>query len=107
MNTQTIVPESIQTTRAFTVGRAWINEQRSPNSPAVVIRMDRDLPRTITLAPGSELIAFPNVKRDGKQDADFRIAVRLPREVADTLIAEQRATREAAKPATPVATVAS
>lgn len=104
MTTQTIVPESIQTTRAFTVGRAWINEQRSQNSPAVVIRMDRDLPRTISLAPGSELIAFPNKKREGKQDADFRIAVRLPREMADALIAEQRTAREATKAPAVVAT---
>ena len=86
------------TTRAYkslTIGRMWDNSDKAiGRQPKMRIVLDRNLGLNITLSPGSELVAFANEsRREGKQDAQYRIAVNLPSEVADAEIARQKAVR--------------
>ena len=73
----------------------WTNPDGSPR-----IVIDRALPAGgITLSPGTVINTYPNTrKRDGKQDPDFDVNVEVPADVADAVIAHQRAVRVAAAP---------
>ncbi len=95
-----------QSLKTLTIGRAWDNSATATgNQPKFRAVIDRDLGLSVTLTPGSQLVFFPNTnKREGKQDADYRVAVSLPAEVVDAEIKRQQAARAAA-PAT-TATVA-
>lgn len=86
-----VAPE--RTTRLLNIGRIWLNVQKGENSPVMSGRIDRDLGASITLSPNDRIVFFNNSKRDGKKDADMRVAIELPAEVVDKVIETQRSAR--------------
>lgn len=86
-----------QSTKLLTIGRMWVNDRDNGKgtSPKLTLKLDRNLGINITLAPGSQIVAFENRKRPGRQDADYRVAVNLPSDIADAEIARQRSARGA------------
>jgi hypothetical protein len=70
-----------ETTRDF-VGRAWENEAKLKDGSTVTflnITIDRDIQLDgITSAHKFQL--WPNAKRDGKKDADWRLSLISPKE---------------------------
>lgn len=105
-NTNTNVEVGNQATRLLPIGLMWDNSEKvSGNQPKLRIILDRNLGLKITLAPGSELVAFANKKREGRADADYRIAVQLPAEIVSQEIARQTAARNEWKNTAVAATV--
>lgn len=101
-------------TKLLPIANAWLNDRRNgENSPVMTIKIDRDLGLDIRLVAGAQLVAFANAKREGRQDADYRLAVQVPADVAEAEIARQKNVRQsrmaqvtpvvAATPAAPVA----
>lgn len=99
------------------IGRGWINtrDNSDPTKPLITVKLDRDLGLNITLTPNSQLLLFKNSKREGVnpntgeafQDADYRVSVAVPAEIADAEIARQKAQNaspEQEATATPTAT---
>jgi hypothetical protein len=85
-------------TKLLSIGRAWDNSSRATGKqPKMRIVLDRDLGVNITLSPGSQLLAFENNKREGKQDPDYRVAVALPTAIVDQEIARQRTAKSQAE----------
>lgn len=82
--------------KLLSIGNAWINDRDAEDAskPRLTIKLDRDLGLNITLTANAQLLLFANKKREGKQDADFRVAVSIPTEVADREIARQQALAE-------------
>ena len=74
--------------RLYPVGKMWLPATDKGQSN---IRFDRDLPDTLEIAPGSNLVVRHNDKREGKQDADFRVYVSLESAVYDALVAARPA----------------
>lgn len=58
-------------------------------------RTDRNLPMAVTVKAGERLFFYPNSKREGKQDPDLSVSVKLPAEVAEQVISGITAGREA------------
>lgn len=62
------------------IGRAWINEVKKEGSNQgtkfLNLKIDRGI--DLTLVGGDSLTLWPNKKREGKQDADFRVSVEIP-----------------------------
>lgn len=61
------------------VGKAWMNKVDKVGSPNngveyVNVTLDRDI-ETVTMSQGDKLLLWPNKKRDGKKDADFRVSL--------------------------------
>lgn len=79
-----------RTMRLLNIGRIWVNEQKNENSPVMSGVIDRNLGASITLSPNDRIVFFSNAKRDGKRDADLRVAIEVPAEVAESVIAAQR-----------------
>lgn len=109
--------------KLLSIGRAWINDRDADDEtkPRVTLKLDRDLGLNITLTPNSQILLFANKKREELnpatnqpyQDADYRVAVSIPAEIADAEIARQQALAESrrtapvvAEPVAPVATPA-
>lgn len=93
-------------TRLLNIGRAWDNssiEGRSNKAPKLRIAIDRDLGLAITLKPESQLLLFTNQKRAGKKDADYRVAVELPKDIVDAQLAKRGSSRQATLPGVAVA----
>lgn len=86
-----VVPQ--RTTKLVNIGRVWLNEKKNKNSPVMGGRLDRDLGVSITLSPNDRIVFFNNAKREGKRDADLRIAIELPTAEADQMIETQRSRR--------------
>ncbi len=83
-----------RTTKLLGIGRMWDNSATAQgNQPKFRILLDRNLGLHITLVPMSELVLFENKKREGKRDADYRVAISLPTAVVDTEVARQRGSR--------------
>ncbi len=65
------------TVREF-IGRAWLNtvQKEGPNKGKefINISIDRSIAK-VELKPGMTIQLWPNTKREGKQDADFRLSV--------------------------------
>jgi uncharacterized protein (DUF736 family) len=69
-------------TKTF-IGKAWVNTVAKQDSKYfgvkfLSIRLDNKLfegANAIELVKGDELQLWPNTKRDGKKDADFRLSV--------------------------------
>ena len=100
MSTLNLVEGKVQaerTTRLLNIGRIWLNEQKGETSPVMSGRIDRDLGASITLSPNDRIVFFSNTKRDGKKDADFRVAIELPAGVVDQVIETQRSVRGSAQ----------
>lgn len=83
-----VAPE--RTTRLLNVGRAWVNANATGNQPPISGQIDRNLGASITLNPNDRILFFPNNKREGVRDADFRIAIEVPTAVANEIIERQR-----------------
>ena len=82
---QPVIASSLnQGLKNFIIGKLWIHNVTG-NRPGA-IRISRNLPTSVTLEPGATLFLNTNLKRDGKQDADFNISVLLPTETVDKLI---------------------
>ena len=82
-----------RSTKLLNIGRIWVNEKAGDNQPAMSGRLDRDLGAEITLSPNDRILLFPNSKREGKRDADMRVAIEVDAEKADAIIAAQRSRR--------------
>jgi len=81
-------------TRLLGIGRIWENENpRSDKSPVMGGAIDIGLGFGITLVPGARFNIFKNAKREGSRDADYRLVVEVPAEVAIAEIARQKAAR--------------
>jgi len=82
-------------TKLLPVGKMWVNDRMNEagTSPKLTITLDRNLGLNLTLAAGSRLLAFENNKREGRRDADYRIAVALPTEIVEAEIARQKELR--------------
>jgi uncharacterized protein (DUF736 family) len=69
--------ENAVTKREF-IGRAWINkvkkEGKNHGVEFISVRLDQAY-ETIQLDKGDRLLLWPNNKREGKQDADYRVSV--------------------------------
>jgi len=69
--------EAPETSRQF-IGRAWVNEvQKEGPSKGVKflnIQIDNAL-EEVTIKQSDRLQLWPNSKREGKKDADFRLSV--------------------------------
>jgi len=72
----------------FIIGKIWCTSK--DGTKAGSIRINKDLPREITLTPGTVLYLHANTKREGKLDADYSVSVLLPSKLADELIGTQR-----------------
>lgn len=72
----------------YIIGKLW--SKSKDGTKAGSIRLNRDLPRAITLTPGAVLYLHSNIKREGKLDADYSVSVLLPSQLADELIGTQR-----------------
>jgi len=70
------------------IGKLWSTSK--DGTKAGSIRINRDLPRDITLTPGTVLHLHANNKRPDKFDADFSVSVLLPAQLADQLIGTQK-----------------
>lgn len=94
--------------KLLAIGNAWINDRDADDAtkPRLTIKLDRDLGLNVTLTANAQILLFANKKREGKQDADFRVAVSIPAEIADReiarqqLAAEQRRAEAASMPST-------
>lgn len=75
-----------RTTKVLSIGRAWVNENPTGRQALISGQIDRDLGATILLGANDRIMFFRNEKREGKKDADFRIAIELPIAEADTII---------------------
>jgi hypothetical protein len=94
MTTQTIQPQ-VSATKLLPIGRGWINDRDNGRgtSPALTVLLDKNLGLNITLTPGAKLVMFNNEKREGRRDADYRVAISVPTEVAVAEINRQKAAR--------------
>ena len=72
----------------FIIAKLWLSDKSG--SRAGSIKTNRDLPRDITLTPGTVMYLHANTKREGKLDADYSVSVLLPSKLADELISAQR-----------------
>lgn len=77
--------------KSFIIGKLWITstDGQRPGS----LRISRTLPKDMVLTKGTVLSMHLNKKREGKQDADYTVSVRLPEAQADELIALEKAER--------------
>ena len=69
-----------QATKREFVGRVWKNEVREGEHKGKEffnIRIDRDV-KKLVLSPESKVQLWANIKREGKQDADYRMSIILP-----------------------------
>lgn len=76
--TETAKAAKPQTARQF-IGKGWVNLINKPGNKYngvkyVNITLDNTI-GDITIRNGEKLILFPNKKRAGKKDADFRLSV--------------------------------
>lgn len=65
-------------TREF-IGKAWMNTVNKVGSPNnglqyVNVTLDRDI-ESVSFDQSSRLLLWPNKKREGKKDADFRVSL--------------------------------
>lgn len=66
-------------TKIVFIGKAWCNETKGGKT-YTKLSIDRGV--ELTLKSGDFIELWPNNKRDGKQDADFRASVRVAAEQA-------------------------
>lgn len=68
-----------ETLREF-IGKAWVNVVKNGSMKGVEflnITLDRDISEVV-LAQGIQIQLWPNIKREGKNDADFRLSIVTP-----------------------------
>jgi uncharacterized protein (DUF736 family) len=59
------------------IGRAWENTSKKDGTTYFRCVIDRNITK-LNLTPETPFILWPNKKREGKQDADFRISLIIP-----------------------------
>jgi len=82
MSTTTIERDEKQATKREFVGRVWLNEVREGEHKGKKffnVRIDRAVTKLV-LTPESKIQMWENKKREGKQDADYRMSIILPEE---------------------------
>lgn len=96
--TKSVNVQTAQDMRCLSIGRVWDNSSTATGKqPKLRIVLDRNLGINITLTPGAELMMFENTnKREGKKDADYRLAVNLPSAIVEAEIKRQTKARETA-----------
>lgn len=70
--------QDAQTKRVF-IGRAWANKVKQgerAGTEFLSLRIDRGV--DVSLTTGDQITLWPNRKREGKQDADFRASIQVP-----------------------------
>lgn len=85
------------THKFFSIAKIWLNNGEG-DSGRLTIRCNQNLPPEgllVRLMPGAEISTFENEKREGKKDADRSVAIRVPKEVFEDLVAEQEARKNA------------
>ena len=68
-----------QATEREFIGRAWINvvkneESKYVGTEFINVTLDKDVNKVVINA-GDKLQLWPNNKREGKKDADFRVSI--------------------------------
>jgi uncharacterized protein (DUF736 family) len=59
------------------IGRAWENTSKKDGTRYLRCVIDRNITK-LDLTPETPFVLWPNKKREGKQDADFRISLIIP-----------------------------
>ena len=78
----TIEKQEAPATKREFVGRVWENIVQEGEHKGTIffnIRIDQTI-KKVTLTPDSKVQLWPNKKRDGKKDADYRMSIVLPEE---------------------------
>jgi len=86
-----IVKRNDQSPKAEFIGKGWKNTNSETNEEFVRITLDQDIDEVV-LKPGYSLYLNDNEKREGKNDADYRVSIRK-----DNLPKTEKATEEAPK----------
>ena len=62
------------------IGRAWINTVRKegPSKGVQFLNLKFDRGMNLTLGEGDQVSLWPNKKREGKVDADYRASIQVP-----------------------------
>lgn len=73
-----VIRDNKETSREF-VGKGWVNTVNKPQSKAhgqqfINITLDKDVSE-ISIKAGERLQLWPNDKREGKNDADYRVSI--------------------------------
>ena len=78
----TTISKKQPTTRREFVGKVWLNEVKNGKHKGKKffnVRIDQAVSELV-LTPESKIQMWPNIKREGKQDPDFRMSIILPEE---------------------------
>jgi plastocyanin len=81
------------TNKFVVIGKMWLKSQDGTRPGC--IRMSKFMPSNIILKPGDTLSFFRNDKREGHQDADLNVCIKLPNAEATAFIAAEKAARVA------------
>lgn len=80
VHTKKPVAQAPVTTQRVFIGRAWKNRVQKEGATKGVeflnLQLDRDV--SITLEAGDRITLWPNTKREGKADADYRASIQVP-----------------------------
>ena len=71
-------PEASQAPQRMFVGKAWINtvrEGKHQGTAFISLKLDRNI-GGVTIGPNDQITLWPNQKRDGKKDADYRVSIK-------------------------------
>lgn len=66
-----------QPAREF-IGKAWINtvkQGKHEGTQFISVKLDRNISK-VDISAGQGITLWPNVKREGKQDADYRVSIK-------------------------------
>lgn len=78
MSAVTLAEKPVVTQERSFIGRAWVNtvQKEGPNKGKefISISIDNTI-ASVMLKPGMTIQLWPNQKREGKQDADYRLSV--------------------------------
>lgn len=74
------VNTSASTQKRVFIGRAWINtvKKEGANKGVQFLNLKLDKGVNVTLNEGDSISLWPNKKREGKVDADFRASIQVP-----------------------------
>lgn len=68
------IKKSEESNRVF-IGRAWVNKSKqNPEVEYLNVQIDRGF-ESITLNQNDLIQLYPNKKREGKKDADYRLSI--------------------------------
>lgn len=70
--------EASATNQREFIGKAWINEAtvgKNAGTKFISVKLDRNI-ASVSIEAGQQITLWPNLKRDGKKDADYRVSVK-------------------------------